>query len=413
MNQVVQAPPPTSPTMLDALRASPAGPVLDAPLPVISGPTVFSGQFPPLPDANAITELLQSIPVPVMPEIQELLRPLTELGSLFGTGIVDALDPTAVLHQASRLLESATALGRSALHALPDSWEGATAEAAADHGVRARQATVELADRGDRIGDVTRAATATVERGNVELTGIASSFVSIAVAAAPAAITPVGQAVLLASAVEHLQAALAVVARTRGELTVHTGTMSALTTPVPVPAPVATALTDPRVLSGVTTEAVSTVTGAVSTLAGSAAPGREASTSPASYAPTTPGAHPLAQTMPSAAAGGGISSSFAAPAATGHGLSGLDRTGLHSALPVSAVPSTGAGVPGTAGTGTPGTAGRGPALGALPVGAGARQDDDGSHRSTPGFLVAAATSTDVVGDLPLVTPAVIGGDPAW
>ncbi|MEV1132851.1 hypothetical protein ACIBED_02260 [Rhodococcus coprophilus] len=353
-----------------------------------------------------------------MPEIQELLRPLTELGSLFGTGIVDALDPTAVLQQASRLLESATALGRSALHALPDSWEGATAEAAADHGIRARQATIELADRGDRIGDVTRAATATVERGNVELTGIASSFVSIAVAAAPAAITPVGQAALLASAVEHLHAALAVVARTRGELTVHTGTMSALTTPVPVPAPVATVLADLRVLSGVATDAVSTVTGAVTTMAGSAAPDGEASTSPASYAPPTPGAHPLAQTMPSAAAGVGISSSFAAPAGAGHGLSGLGQTGLGSALPVSAVPSTGVGVPGTAGTGapgtgTPGTAGRGPALGALPVGAGARQDVDDSHRSTPGFLVAAATSTDVVGDLPLVTPAVIGGDPAW
>ena len=382
-------------------------------MPVITGPTAFSGVLPQLPDANAITELLQSIPVPVLPEIEEFLRPLTELGSLFGTGIVGALDPSAVLQQASRLLESATALGRSALHALPESWEGATADAAADHGMRARQATVELTDRGDRIGDVTRAATATVERGNVELTGIASSFVSIAVAAAPVAITPVGQAALLASAVEHLQAALAVVARTRGELTVHTGAMSALTTPIPVPAPVATTLADPRAIPGVATDAVSTVTGAVSTMAGAAtAPGGEATTPPAGYAPPGPGVHPPAHTMPSAAAGGGISSTFAAPPAAGHGVAGPGPSALHSALPVSGIPSSAVGAPGAMGTGMPGTPGRGSAVGALPVGGGARQDD-GSHRATPGFLLAAATSTDVVGDLPLVTPAVIGGEPAW
>ncbi len=45
-------------------------------------------------------------------------------------------------------------LGRSALHALPESWEGVTADEAAGHGVRAQQSALELADRGDRIGDV-------------------------------------------------------------------------------------------------------------------------------------------------------------------------------------------------------------------------------------------------------------------
>ncbi|WP_407442132.1 hypothetical protein [Rhodococcus sp. (in: high G+C Gram-positive bacteria)] len=410
MNQAVHTALPPAPTVLDALRASPVGPVLDAPLPVLSCPAPPPpGELPQLPDANAITELLQSIPVPVLPDLHEFLRPLTELGSLFGTGVVEALDPSAVLQQGSRLLENATALGRSALHALPESWEGSTADSAADHGHRARQASVELADRGDRIGAVTRAATASVERGNIELTGIASSFVSIAIAAAPVAITPPGQAALIASAIEHVHAALAVVARTRGELAGHTGAMTALTTPIPVPAPVATALTDPRALSGLATDAVSTVTGTVSTLAGSAGPGGDASTTPSAYAPTVPAGHTLPNTVPSTAASGGMSSAFATPGA-GYGSAGSSPVGLPPAVPGAGMTP---GAPGGAGAAsTAGTTGRGSMVGALPSTGGPRQDD-GEHRTTPGFLVAAATSTDVVGDLPLVAPAVIGGEHTW
>ncbi|MHC3368169.1 hypothetical protein ACYAFX_12910 [Rhodococcus aetherivorans] len=168
-----------------------------------------------------------------------MLRPLRDLGDLFGTGIVDALDPSAVLQQSSRMLDGAASLARTALHALPDSWAGAPAEAALDKGRQAQVSAVELSERGDEIGAVTRAATASVERGNVELGGIAQSFLAFATATAPVALTPPGQIALLTSAAEHVSAALAVVARTRGELLGYTTAMNALAAPIAVPAPVA------------------------------------------------------------------------------------------------------------------------------------------------------------------------------
>lgn len=391
-------------TVLDALRASPAGPVLDAPLPVFIGSDKAAlPPLPQLPDSNAITELLQSIPVPALPEIDQLVRPLTELGSMFGTGIVDALDPAALLQQGSRMLDTAMSLGRSALHALPESWEGPTAESATTYGLHARQSTVELADRGDRIGEVTRAATATVERGNVELTGIAHSFVAVAVAAVPVAMTPPGQAALIASALEHLHAALAVVARTRGELVVHTGAMTALTTPVPVPAPVASALPDPRAIVTAATDTASGFTHAA-TAGSRAVTTGFAETSPTSYAPTVPTGYSAAGTMPSASVGSGVPGGFSG-AGTSYGPTAVGAGGFVGA----AVPPSG--TPGTAPAAT-GNTGRGP----MPIGApaGATRGTDDERRTSPGFLTAAGTGTDVVGELPLVTPAVIGGiDDTW
>lgn len=257
---IAQETPVASPTVLDALRASPAGPALDLPLPAPPAPPTWS----PEPELDAITEVLQSLPVPAVPGIDEMLRPLRDLGDLFGTGIVDALDPSAVLQQSSRMLDGAASLARTALHALPDSWAGAPAEAALDKGRQAQVSAVELSERGDEIGAVTRAATASVERGNVELGGIAQSFLAFATATAPVALTPPGQIALLTSAAEHVSAALAVVARTRGELLGYTTAMNALAAPIAVPAPVAApGLPAPADVAAAATGAVDTVAGAV------------------------------------------------------------------------------------------------------------------------------------------------------
>lgn len=390
-----------SPTVLDALRASPVAPLLDAPLPVPAEPVLFD---PILPSAeiDAILDLVQSIPVAPLPDLDALTRPLTELASLFGTGIVDALDPATVLQQGSRMLESATTLGRNALHALPESWSGAAADEAADHGVRARHAALELTDRGDRIGMITRAATATVERGNIELTGIVQSFVATAVAAAPVLVTPPGQAALLASAAEHVTAALAVVARTRGELSVHTASMTALTTPIPIPAP---ALTPTPVevhrMAGAATDVASSI---AAPFTSSAAP---ASTVPTSYAATTPTAHGL---VPPPGSASSVPTTMSAGSIAGYGGSaGMGAMGgLPAAAPISSA---------TAAAATPPTAGssgasRGPMMGGMGPATAARRDEE-EHRSTSVVLSAAGKSTDVVGDLPLVTPAVIGSPEEW
>ncbi|MEE2056271.1 hypothetical protein Q7514_01845 [Rhodococcus artemisiae] len=402
----IQAPE-VSPTVLDALRASPVAPVLDMPLP--PAPELPTFVPPAAPGQEAIAELLQSIPVPTLPQIDELLRPIVELGNMFGTGICETLDPSTILQQGSRLLDGAASLGRSALSALPESWEGTAADMAADHSTRAQLASYELSERGDLIGQVTRAATATVERGNVELTGIAQSFIASAVATAPVAMTPPGQAALITSAVEHVSSALAVVARTRGELAGHTVAMNALIPPIPVPAPAMTSIPlDPGALA-------STVSGTVPHVGGllSGAAGEPVSTLPTSTAPTGAAAT-MATSVTSGvgAAGlgaGGMGTAYGS-AVGSYGAANAGATAIPSAgTPFAMAPASGAGATGTAGTGTA----RGPVLGGAPM-AAANRAEDTAHRSARGILVTSGTSSDVVGELPLVTPAVIGAvDDEW
>ncbi|MFZ2530695.1 MAG: hypothetical protein WAX14_24095 [Rhodococcus sp. (in: high G+C Gram-positive bacteria)] len=399
-----QETPAAAPTVLDALRGSPIGPVLDMPLP--ASPVVTLP--PPDPGLNSIVELLQSIPVPQLPGIDQFLAPLTDLGGLFGTGILDALDPAAILHQSSRFLDTAVSIGRGAVDALPDSWEGAPAEAAVDHGRQAQASAVELSERGDRIGELTRAATATVERGNIELSGIAQSFVAVATAAAPVALTPPGQALLVSSAVEHLQAALAVVARSRGELSVHTVAMNTLTAPIPVPPPIAPgALPDAGKVAAVASDAVKSLASDTASALGPMFGGTGDE-----FAPTR--ASSAVPTVPSAGGVGPMSS----PA--GVGVAGVGGSGIgpgSGAIPAAAVGGIlpGPAAPGATGAATPvaAAAGRG-MYGGIPAAGAARGDDKPDHRSTPGFLVSAANSTEVVGELPQVVPSVIGGaDDGW
>ncbi|MGW3481884.1 hypothetical protein [Rhodococcus indonesiensis] len=396
---IAQQAPVASPTVLDALRASPAGPVLDLPLPA---PPPAPPTWSPESGLDAISEVLQSIPVPPMPGIDELLRPLRDLGALFGTGIVEALDPSAVLQQSSRVLEGAASLTRTALHALPDSWEGAPAEAALDKGRQAQLSAVELSERGDEIGAVTRAATASVERGNVELGGIAQSFLAFATATAPVALTPPGQVALLTAAAEHVSAALAVVARTRGELLGHTAAMNALAAPIAVPAPVANpGLPAPA-------DVAATATKTVEIVAAAGAPGDvPAQTQAAAFAGGTGPATPTvaAATAPTSSAsgiapgGGGIPLGAAGAAALGGAVGGLGGAPSNPRSAVTAPVSAGA------------PAARPPLAAAIP--ATGRADDDTPRRTRPAILVCAANSTAVIGELPAATAPVIGDGADW
>lgn len=396
---IAQETPVASPTVLDALRASPAGPALDLPLPAPPAPPSWS----PEPELDAITEVLQSLPVPAVPGIDEMLRPLRDLGDLFGTGIVDALDPSAVLQQSSRMLDGAASLARTALHALPDSWAGAPAEAALDKGRQAQVTAVELSERGDEIGAVTRAATASVERGNVELGGIAQSFLAFATATAPVALTPPGQIALLTAAAEHVSAALAVVARTRGELLGYTTAMNALAAPIAVPAPVAApGLPAPADVAAAATGAVDTVAGAVG------------------VSDDLP-----AQTHAAAFGGGTVTAGPTMTAATAPVSTGAVALGAGSAV---ALGAGGAVALGTAGGGLAGTpsgprpptsapvtaaaaAARHPLPAAVP-GTG-RADEDAPRRARPTILVTAANTTAVIGEVPPATAPVIGAGDDW
>lgn len=405
---IAQETPVASPTVLDALRASPAGPVLDLPLPA---PPPAPPTWLPEPELDAITEVLQSLPVPAVPGIDEMLRPLRDLGDLFGTGIVDALDPSAVLQQSSRMLDGAASLARTALHALPDSWAGAPAEAALDKGRQAQVTAVELSERGDEIGAVTRAATASVERGNVELGGIAQSFLAFATATAPVALTPPGQIALLTSAAEHVSAALAVVARTRGELLGYTTAMNALAAPIAVPAPVAApGLPAPADVAAAATGAVDTVAGAVGV-----SDGLPAQTHAAAFGGGTVTAGPTMTAATAPVSTGAVA--LGAGSAVAPGAGGAVALGAGGAV---ALGTAGGGLAGTPSgprppTSAPVTAAAAAARHPLPAavpGTG-RADEDAPRRARPTILVTAANTTAVIGEVPPATAPVIGAGDDW
>ncbi|MGW5075716.1 C40 family peptidase [Rhodococcus sp. NPDC004095] len=162
-----------------------------------------------------------------------LTRPLTDLLDTFGTGVLPPDGPPEALAIASAALDSAYAVGKLGLAELGGAWSGAAADAAAAKGQQAQVQQVKLSERGTEIAAVLTSASGDVGAGMAELQAIVGSFVSTAVAAGPALTTPAGQIMIVASAIDHLSRGLAVVARVRGQLDVHTAAMTELTAPAP------------------------------------------------------------------------------------------------------------------------------------------------------------------------------------
>lgn len=173
--------------------------------------------------------------------IDLLAKPITDLLAAFGSGAVPAGGPADVLRSSSRALDSASSIGRSALGELAGTWSGPAATAAVELAGQAHTSAIALSDHGSEIAAVVDRACEKVRAGLVDLQAVLQSFVSVATASGPMLFTPVGQSMLIAAAIEHLQRALAVVARVRGELAVHSAEITAYSAPPPVPAPAGTA----------------------------------------------------------------------------------------------------------------------------------------------------------------------------
>ncbi|WP_370512145.1 C40 family peptidase [Skermania sp. ID1734] len=178
-----------------------------------------------------------------------LAQPMVDLLQGFGTGLLAGgaeIDPAAGLRASSVAVDAVHGLGQSAVAALGTSWSGAAADAAIAKAAAAQQTAAQIADRGNALAAVMQRAAADVQAGNAELEGILQSFLAIAAAAGPALLTPPGELMILSAAIEHLNRALAVVARVRGQLATHTSEITALPqidTPAPAEAtaPAATA----------------------------------------------------------------------------------------------------------------------------------------------------------------------------
>lgn len=166
-----------------------------------------------------------------------LTRPLTDLLETFGTGALPPDGPPQALAVASAALDSAYAISKLGLAELGAAWSGAAADAAQIKAEQAQVQQVHLSERGTEIASVLTAASEVVGAGLAELQSIVASFVSTAVAAGPALTTPAGQIMIVASAIDHLSRAMAVVTRVRAELSVHTAAMTELTAPAPTLAP--------------------------------------------------------------------------------------------------------------------------------------------------------------------------------
>lgn len=379
---------------------------------------------PVLPN-NAVESMLAGIPVPPLPGIEDLFAPLIELGKSLGTGTFAGIDPVGIFNQASTLIDHAMGLSQSAVAEVGQTWNSTGSEAATELSRSAQNSGAELSERGTAISKTAAAAAESVQRGNANLAAIAQSFATTVAAAAPIAWTPPGQAMLLASAAEHMQAAVASVTRTRGEMLGHTAAMNALAGSIPVPTPP----TSEALSNLVTPEAINNAARQIaqplsaSTDAGDAYSTHQDSTQPGTDAVRTSAAQAgagLATGVDKLWGAGNSSTSLTAggspsPSATtssggawvgGSGtIGGIARgaAGVTAAQPVP-IATPGPGAPSSA------AANAGMSPGGMLGGGPRGSRDDESSRTTAGYLVTAGDENSMVDDLPMVSPPVLGAE---
>ncbi|MBF6135324.1 hypothetical protein IU501_20270 [Nocardia otitidiscaviarum] len=231
---------------LDSALYDPPGTLADAQA-ALARAGLAPGALPPLL-ADPVQALLSGMALPAIPGLDALFTPFLDLLNGFGTGVLGAVNPTTLLSQSSKFIEGAVQIGTGALKTVETLWQGTSGTTAQAAGQEAQSHGAETAQRGFDISALTEQAAAVVQRGNLQLTAIAQSFAAQATAMAPVALTPPGQAALIASATEHLGAAVAVVNATRGELSTYTAQLSGVLGPLlgrgggPNPAEVAQSL---------------------------------------------------------------------------------------------------------------------------------------------------------------------------
>ncbi|MEU4315367.1 hypothetical protein [Nocardia sp. NPDC024068] len=182
---------------------------------------------PALP-SDPVGDLLSGAALPALPGIDILFQPIKDLLSSFGTGVMGALDPTAILSQSSQIIELAMGVGKSSLSAMGQSWESGAAQTAQTAGQEANNSGMQTSQRGIDIAALTQAAATVVQQGNAQLTTVASSFLGQAVALAPVVMTPPAQTALIASATQHLGQAVSIANITRGDLAGKTGELNGM-----------------------------------------------------------------------------------------------------------------------------------------------------------------------------------------
>ncbi|MBF6138589.1 hypothetical protein [Nocardia farcinica] len=410
---------PVDPTVLDLLRGSVLAPLIDRPVNDI----LRDMGLPPLPDPAAAPPLPELPPLPVI-DIAALARPLTDMASSFGTGALDAAagagpNPAQMLSGIGTALQTAMTLGSTALQAAMAAWQGMGATAAAEKAGQAQQDGAELATQSTQEKAVLTGAATSVAVGAGLMSAVIAKYVASMVAAAPLLGSPGGQLFMVAATTEAIAEALAVIAKTRTELTAHSASMTQAGQKVPITsAPkgvdsmqqamqMLQMLTPLMAMAGQSAQSLTQLAAANTALL---AP-KPAADPAAADAEQLDEAKALGGGAGGGAAGGGVGGGGGgfAPAATPL----TPYTGTRAAGVSPGVPGTGAELGATGSTARPGgTVPAGSPGGMVPMGgaaagaAGARGAGDSGE--VPGFLVNAQHGDEVVGDIEGVALPVVG-----
>ncbi|MGO4615619.1 hypothetical protein AB4305_14680 [Nocardia sp. 2YAB30] len=223
---------PIDPAVLNLLRQSAVAPMLDRPV----NDVLKDMGLPPLPEISGLPPLPEFPPLPVI-DLSLVAKPLTDIAGSFGSGQLPAapqLDPAQVLSQVSTVVQTAISLGTSAMQVAMQLWQGMGATSAAEKAGQAAKDGTAVASQSAATSTGVTAAAGSVFQGATLMTAIVAKFMTSLAASAPFLGTPGGQVFVVALTTETLAEAAAVVAKTRGELTVHSAAMTQTGQKVPV-----------------------------------------------------------------------------------------------------------------------------------------------------------------------------------
>ncbi|MCM6776092.1 hypothetical protein NDR87_19645 [Nocardia sp. CDC159] len=253
---------PVDPTVLDLLRGSALAPMLDQPV----GQILSNLGLPQLPNVPPAPPLPDMPPLPVI-DLAALAKPLTDMAAAFGTGQFPGgsapaaapapgepkptgapgapqnapppppADPTQMLQAVTTGMQSVMQLGMSALQAAMALWQGMAAQQAAAKQAEAQQNAGQLAGQSTEQHGILTSAAGSVATGGALMTAVIGKYTTTVAMTAPFLGTPPGQGFLLASTIESILEALGIVAKTRGEMTIHSANMTKAGTKVKITKP--------------------------------------------------------------------------------------------------------------------------------------------------------------------------------
>ncbi|MEV6337417.1 hypothetical protein AB0M12_22175 [Nocardia vinacea] len=219
---------PLDPSIVDLLRGSALAPLIDRPVNDI----LKDMGLGPLPEISGLPPLPELPPLPVI-DLAALARPLTDMASGFGTGNLGAPagggpDPTKVLSDTAQAAQTAIQLGTQALQTVMSLWQGLAAMQAANKSGQAAANGAELATQSAQEKASLAGGATSVATGGALMASVIAKYMATVAAATPWLATGGGQAFIAAATVEAITEGIAVVTKTRVEMTAHSANMTAV-----------------------------------------------------------------------------------------------------------------------------------------------------------------------------------------